>query len=149
MNQMRELFEKWATDNGLSIKPRDDASSPDAYFAYETEQRWIVWQAAQSVSVPVVGDVAGYVHERKSNGDLDISFVPHIRHADLFNSTPLIVQPATSITAAELERLQRNDARYLWMRNHTSFNYSVHKAAEVGGIELDQVIDAAIAGEKK
>jgi len=44
--KMREAFETLASSNGLSTQMREDSASPDTYFAYETEQRWIVWQAA-------------------------------------------------------------------------------------------------------
>ena len=38
-------FEVWAVTNNFNIRLADE-SSPYTYFAYETEQRWIVWQAA-------------------------------------------------------------------------------------------------------
>jgi len=40
-------FAQWAEQNGFSTRLRTDADSPDTFFAYETEQRWLVWQAAQ------------------------------------------------------------------------------------------------------
>jgi len=48
----RAAFEAWASSNGFQIKLRDDG--PDTYFAYETEQRWFVWQAARAAA-PVSG----------------------------------------------------------------------------------------------
>jgi hypothetical protein len=50
----RKEFETWAVTHNFSIKLADE-TSPYTYFAYETEQRWDVWQAArnQSNNVPV------------------------------------------------------------------------------------------------
>lgn len=46
--QMRKEFEAWCISNKFNTAKRNDASSPDFYFAYETEQRWLVWQACAS-----------------------------------------------------------------------------------------------------
>ncbi|HEX8883152.1 MAG TPA: hypothetical protein VF797_01530 [Noviherbaspirillum sp.] len=43
-------FEAWALANGFKIERRDDPESADTYFRYETEQRWIVWQAARQAA---------------------------------------------------------------------------------------------------
>lgn len=49
----QERFETWALANGFRTELRDDVESPDTYFRYETEQRWIVWQAATATTQPV------------------------------------------------------------------------------------------------
>jgi hypothetical protein len=41
---MREAFEAWAQRNGQLIRRREDR--PDEYLVYETQKRWLIWQAA-------------------------------------------------------------------------------------------------------
>lgn len=45
--QMRKDFEEWAASKGFNTKLREDTSSSDTFFAYETEQRWVCWQASR------------------------------------------------------------------------------------------------------
>lgn len=51
IDKERAAFESWALGNDFKIALREDGASPDKYFSYETEQRWIVWQAARATSV--------------------------------------------------------------------------------------------------
>jgi hypothetical protein len=44
--ELKQSFVKWANDNGFSTRLREDEASPDTFFSYETEQRWIVWKSA-------------------------------------------------------------------------------------------------------
>jgi hypothetical protein len=41
---MREAFEAWAQRNGQLTRRREDR--PDEYLVYETQRRWLIWQAA-------------------------------------------------------------------------------------------------------
>jgi hypothetical protein len=41
---MREAFEAWAQRNGQLTRRREDR--PDEYLVYETQKRWLIWQAA-------------------------------------------------------------------------------------------------------
>jgi hypothetical protein len=43
---MREAFEAWAQRNGQLTRRREDR--PDEYLVYETQKRWLIWQAALS-----------------------------------------------------------------------------------------------------
>lgn len=126
-------------------------------------------KAAQSAAVPVVGEVVAWRWIRLSTGKPD--------GGRFFDGTPsdsaietaansyipcapqlLVIQPATSITAAELERLQKNDARYRWIREQ-SWNaselcvvsqpkHSVKLGYDCPSYaRLDEAIDAAIAAE--
>lgn len=54
--QMRKDFEEWAASKGFNTKLREDTSSSDTFFAYETEQRWVCWQASREslvVELPI------------------------------------------------------------------------------------------------
>lgn len=41
---MREAFEAWAQRDGHITRRRED--KPDEYLVYETQRRWVIWQAA-------------------------------------------------------------------------------------------------------
>ena len=41
---MRSAFEAWAQRDGHIIRRRED--KPDEYLVYETQRRWMIWQAA-------------------------------------------------------------------------------------------------------
>jgi hypothetical protein len=41
---MRSAFEAWAQRDGHIIRRRED--KPDEYLVYETQRRWLIWQAA-------------------------------------------------------------------------------------------------------
>lgn len=92
--KMQESFNKWAEDNGYKTTLRDTRdSSGDTYFSYETEQRWIVWQAAQAAKpTPHADDVA--------------------------NMASLIRQMASSLKRAKPEsELPRRAVEYLQRKN--------------------------------
>jgi hypothetical protein len=41
---MREAFEAWAARDGHITRRRED--KPEEYLVYETQRRWVIWQAA-------------------------------------------------------------------------------------------------------
>jgi hypothetical protein len=41
---MRSAFEAWAQRDGHIVRRRED--KPDEYLVYETQRRWLIWQAA-------------------------------------------------------------------------------------------------------
>jgi hypothetical protein len=43
---MRSAFEAWAQRDGHIVRRRED--KPDEYLVYETQRRWMIWQAALS-----------------------------------------------------------------------------------------------------
>lgn len=67
MSLVQESFEVWAKENGFrTARYVGHSDSGDTYFNYETEQRWLVWQAAQkndgaSASAQDVQDMAALI----------------------------------------------------------------------------------------
>ncbi|MCG2586590.1 hypothetical protein [Massilia sp. TS11] len=47
---MRSAFEAWAAKDGHIVRRRED--KPDEYLVYETQRRWMIWQAALAHSKP-------------------------------------------------------------------------------------------------
>jgi len=41
---MRAAFEAWAQKDGHIVRRRED--KPDEYLVFETQRRWVIWQAA-------------------------------------------------------------------------------------------------------
>jgi hypothetical protein len=41
---MRNAFEAWAQRDGHIVRRRED--KPEEYLVYETQRRWLIWQAA-------------------------------------------------------------------------------------------------------
>jgi hypothetical protein len=41
---MRSAFETWAQKDGHIVRRRED--KPEEYLVYETQRRWLIWQAA-------------------------------------------------------------------------------------------------------
>ena len=41
---MRNAFEAWAQREGHIVRRRED--KPEEYLVYETQRRWVIWQAA-------------------------------------------------------------------------------------------------------
>jgi hypothetical protein len=42
--EMRTAFEAWAQREGHIVRRRED--KPEEYLVYETQRRWVIWQAA-------------------------------------------------------------------------------------------------------
>ncbi|MCQ6468389.1 hypothetical protein NPN14_24480, partial [Vibrio parahaemolyticus] len=42
--KMRTAFEAWAQRDGHIVRRRED--KPDEYLIFETQRRWVIWQAA-------------------------------------------------------------------------------------------------------
>ncbi|MEH6437963.1 hypothetical protein [Massilia sp. DD77] len=42
--EMRNAFEAWAQREGHIVRRRED--KPEEYLVYETQRRWVIWQAA-------------------------------------------------------------------------------------------------------
>lgn len=134
MDKMREAFEEHAYCWAASF-----TRSEEEYCDDEVNSAWLyfkagaAWQAAQSAAVPVVGEVVAEITE---DGALEPTIDGLMK---LRAGMKLIVQPATSISAAELERLQRCEKLLIQVRDDGRIKMSREFLAE---------IDAAIAGEK-
>jgi hypothetical protein len=50
---MRKAFDAWAQREGQIVRRRED--KPEEYLVFETQRRWVIWQAAltHDVSAPV------------------------------------------------------------------------------------------------
>jgi len=57
---MRQAFETWAQRDGHIVRRRED--KPDEYLVYETQRRWMIWQAALTHG----GQVADAQHEQQA-----------------------------------------------------------------------------------
>lgn len=154
---MSDKIEKMTDDDFKKIMRQLGMPDSRSLYAALKQVENHTWQAAQAV--PVVGEPVGLATRiealKKIASDLGaatsavllgfkspaaVSLVATrlINELCEFNDD-LLAMPATSITAAELERLRKDAERYRWLR---------------GGMEsspTDDVIDAAIAaeGEKK
>jgi hypothetical protein len=49
---MRQAFEAWAQRDGHIVRRRED--KPEEYLVYETQRRWLIWQAALAHGSKVV-----------------------------------------------------------------------------------------------
>ena len=47
---MRNAFEAWAQRDGHIVRRRED--KPDEYLVFETQRRWVIWQAAWRTARP-------------------------------------------------------------------------------------------------
>ena len=48
---MRTAFEAWAQRDGHIVRRRED--KPEEYLVFETQRRWVIWQAALTHGKPV------------------------------------------------------------------------------------------------
>lgn len=198
---MREVFEKWAIGEGLSVAPYGAS-----YLDEKTHTAWITWQAAQAVpvgmrvsvdtstgehdagnrvfavatgqqddgrgglmllceeesrnfeqSMPVVGEVVA--HQFYDNGKWH-NFIDDRHYQNTvaagYEVRALVVQPTTSIAAAELDALRKDAERYRWIRVATPYRFKQLQDAAItdsGDVVyfhhdwMDAAIDAAIAAE--
>jgi hypothetical protein len=53
---MRQAFEAWAQRDGHIVRRRED--KPEEYLVFETQRRWLIWQAAlaQAAQKPAQAD---------------------------------------------------------------------------------------------
>jgi hypothetical protein len=58
---MRQAFEAWAQRDGHIVRRRED--KPEEYLVYETQRRWLIWQAA-------------LVHGQKTAAETSNKFAP-------------------------------------------------------------------------
>ena len=49
---MRTAFEAWAQRDGHIVRRRED--KPEEYLVFETQRRWVIWQAALTHGKPAV-----------------------------------------------------------------------------------------------
>ena len=52
---MREAFEAWAQRDGHITRRRED--KPDEYLVFETQRRWVIWQAALAHGAKAAAEV--------------------------------------------------------------------------------------------
>jgi hypothetical protein len=53
---MRSAFEAWAQRDGHIVRRRED--KPEEYLVYETQRRWVIWQAALTHGTTAAADSA-------------------------------------------------------------------------------------------
>ena len=58
---MRKAFDAWAQREGQIVRRRED--KPEEYLVFETQRRWVIWQAALAHSVPAPVDTAALREE--------------------------------------------------------------------------------------
>jgi len=51
---MRSAFEAWAQRDGHIVRRRED--KPEEYLVYETQRRWVIWQAALAHGAKAAAD---------------------------------------------------------------------------------------------
>jgi hypothetical protein len=54
---MRNAFEAWAQRDGHIVRRRED--KPDEYLVFETQRRWVIWQAALAHGKSAVASKGG------------------------------------------------------------------------------------------
>jgi hypothetical protein len=60
---MRTAFETWAQRDGHIVRRRED--KPDEYLIFETQRRWVIWQAALTHGKPA-GKASGKSGEKSA-----------------------------------------------------------------------------------
>lgn len=53
---MRQAFEAWAQRDGHIVRRRED--KPEEYLVYETQRRWLIWQAALAHGQKAAGEAS-------------------------------------------------------------------------------------------
>lgn len=53
---MRSAFEAWAQRDGHIVRRRED--KPEEYLVYETQRRWVIWQAALAHGARTAADTS-------------------------------------------------------------------------------------------
>ena len=53
---MRSAFEAWAQRDGHIVRRRED--KPEEYLVYETQRRWVIWQAALAHGAKAAGETS-------------------------------------------------------------------------------------------
>lgn len=53
---MRSAFEAWAQRDGHIVRRRED--KPEEYLVYETQRRWVIWQAALAHGAKAASDTS-------------------------------------------------------------------------------------------
>jgi hypothetical protein len=53
---MRKAFDAWAQREGQIVRRRED--KPEEYLVFETQRRWVIWQAALAYGEPAPVDTA-------------------------------------------------------------------------------------------
>jgi hypothetical protein len=51
---MRKAFDAWAQRDGQIVRRRED--KPEEYLVFETQRRWVIWQAALAHGAPAPVD---------------------------------------------------------------------------------------------
>lgn len=130
-DKMREVWD--AHDEARNRAWREEPGTFDTLDAFKAGA---AWQAAQSV--PVVGNVIGYL----AGGTM-----MH-RQIQGYECKPLVVQPTSSITTAELERLRKcADAlkQMLWIVHDSSGVAGYHLNGDIAEWESFPEYHAALA----
>jgi len=59
---MRSAFEAWAQRDGHIVRRRED--KPEEYLVYETQRRWVIWQAALAHGAKAAAEPAAKLSEQ-------------------------------------------------------------------------------------
>lgn len=112
MQKVQESFNSWAEANGFKTTLRDPRdSSGETYFSYETEQRWIVWQAAQAAKptphaqdvenmASLIRQMASSLKRAKPDSELPRRAVEYLQRKNLLGS-PLRADVSPKVVMAE------------------------------------------------
>ncbi|MES2741070.1 MAG: hypothetical protein V4754_08955 [Pseudomonadota bacterium] len=72
---MRSAFEAWAQRDGHIVRRRED--KPEEYLIFETQRRWVIWQAALTHGKPA-GKTSKSAAEKKAQAAQAVQRSPDI-----------------------------------------------------------------------
>ena len=64
---MRSAFEAWAQRDGHITRRRED--KPEEYLVYETQRRWVIWQAALAHGAKAAAETPSKFNEQAMQQD--------------------------------------------------------------------------------
>ncbi len=68
---MRSAFEAWAQRDGHIVRRRED--KPEEYLVFETQRRWVIWQAALEHGKAPSGRKSAAQKEKEAAGERTVS----------------------------------------------------------------------------
>lgn len=81
---MRSAFEAWAQRDGHIVRRRED--KPDEYLVFETQRRWVIWQAAlahgKTTAAPAAKVAAAKVKDSAPEQVRAVAQAPQVVSAD-------------------------------------------------------------------
>ena len=92
---MRSAFEAWAQRDGHIVRRRED--KPDEYLVYETQRRWVIWQAALEHGKSPAG--------RKSAAQKDVAAADKTQSARAVQRPPAVTPDQAAVRAQVLNEV--------------------------------------------